>query len=126
MENRKTSIMFLWTIGILFGMLGFFASNIGDAKADSNMNFSQKILPVNFVYLNKKGDIGSVWSNVSASDDLYVVKFFDEKKHEVPLSQNLLRQFAKKSESMTSSMSVSEHVQFVQKGSVLQEIKTLV
>lgn len=54
------------------------------------MRFSQSILPVRFVYLDGRGEIERIWSNVSAKDDLYVIKFFAFSRREIkPTSENV-------------------------------------
>ena len=55
--------------------------SVFDAQTVSgaNVRMDQKILPVKIAYLDEKLGIKSVWSNVSADDDMYVLEFVDEK-----------------------------------------------
>lgn len=60
----------------------------------ANVNFSQSILPVRFVYINNQGNIEKIWSNISEKDDLYVVKCIDAKSQkEVSMNDKLLMSY---------------------------------
>jgi hypothetical protein len=55
-----------------------------------NINFSQSILPVRFIYLNNSGSIEKIWSNISDGDNLYVVKCIDSKSQkEINMNENI-------------------------------------
>ena len=120
----------MWVINLkwvmLFGgwFLALFVFSAQNVRAE-NMNFSQKILPVQFAYLNDKKEIENIWSNVSATDDQYVLKFIDQKsKVEVVPDNKLLQNFQqeKTKEAFVSSAFLT--VDFIQSGKKVEEVRT--
>lgn len=105
------------------------------SEANSSVNFSQSILPVKFVYLDGKGGIKNIWSNVTEKDSLYIVKFLDEKnKTEVRTSENLMGNYQKIARTEKSFYSGNAGqcsfdclaIDFVKSGEVLEEVHTVV
>ena len=105
----------------------------------ANVTFGQSILPVRFVYLDQEGEVSSIWSNVSARDKVYVVKFFNEKtKSEVRMSEGLLARYRTaivqdenqagklKSFVRNSNTFTQASVDFVEKGDYFEEVHTIV
>jgi hypothetical protein len=89
MRVEKTEkIVFLSVLAWVLCFGGFLLPK--NVSAD-NINFSQSILPVRFVYLNKSGSIEKIWSNISGKDSLYVVKCIDSKsQNEISMNENVL------------------------------------
>lgn len=104
----------------------------------SEINMSQRILPVRFIYLNRNGGIEKVWSNVTDADSLYAIKFFDAKTQaEVSSNPKLVNDYQRVvSQSRLVSgtafpdRTISDFsrnnlmVNFVQKDGVMEEVRT--
>jgi len=132
----KNSGKFLVILGFfVFCCFGFLAK---DVEA-SNVSFGQRILPVRFVYLDNEGAIKNIWSNISAKDSLYVVKFFDEKtKKEVRADEGLFERYRTSVKDDQEGSIVSKafkgenkyftqvSIDFVKKEGVFEEIQTIV
>jgi hypothetical protein len=82
-KTSKKNIIILLAIVFLL----FFYFPLDTSAGD--VNFSQAILPVRFVYLNKD-NIEKIWNNAKALDNAYIVKFvsLDEKKEIKPTEKN--------------------------------------
>lgn len=130
--NRRVVI---WVLFFAI-LLGFFRVN--SASAETGISMSQSILPVRFVYLDKKSDIENIWSNISATDSLYVVKFFDNKtkqeivpgkeifdKYEKSVSQDKKFTLNKQSDGANKKEIEYLSVDFVRKNNVIEEVQTL-
>jgi hypothetical protein len=106
------------------------------------VNFSQAILPVRFVYLNKD-NIENIFNTAGSWDSVYVVKFInqEEKKEIVPTEKNFTDyqnfvcrrnvEFGVLKDNISYSLKnktdfVDFKIDFVRKGSQLEEIHTLV
>ena len=100
------------------------------------MTFSQSILPVKMVYVDQEGSVRNIWSNVSSGDSLYALKFLDYKSNqEREMNDGLMKNYQ---ESVLSSCSleksyensifykqrISFNVDFINKGTVLEEVHT--
>jgi len=126
MKNFSKLIFFL---GVLAVMLGVPAKTFS-----ASVNLNQSILPVSFVYLDKKGEIEKIWSNISANDNLYVLKFFSaEKNLELPKNQKFISLFQEavtQKEIFLNGSGSPDHaclsVNFRQDGQILEEIRTYV
>jgi len=105
----------------------------------ANVTFGQSILPVRFVYLDQEGEVSSIWSNVSAKDKVYVVKFFNEKtRSEVGIDKGLLVRYRTamtqdenqavklKGFARNNNMFTQASIDFVEKGDYLEEVHTIV
>lgn len=98
----------------------------------ASVNLSQSILPVNFVYLDRKGGIEKIWSNVFDGDNMYVLKFFSKQNNiELPKSQKLLALFqeaaAQKEMSLNEAGNYNQDclsVNFRQSGETMEEVRT--
>lgn len=122
MRVKKIS-KFILLIGI------FFTVQLGTAQkavAMDTFQLGQKILPVCLAYFNSAGTLLNVWSNVTQTDDSYVLKFLDERSRELPLREILLRQYAEKSKKDLVERNKTEYSQFSVKGDYLEEIYTVV
>lgn len=108
------------------------------AKA-ANLNFSQSILPVRFVYLGKNNEIEKIWSNVSEKDSIYVIKFFNDKRGEVSINERALISYQETVKREQTSMSALPNgqagsrqgsalanvaVDFLKTGGILEEVRT--
>jgi hypothetical protein len=105
-----------------------FSPNIAGA---SNVNFSQSILPAKIVYLDDKSEIKNIWSNVSAKDEIYIIKFFDLQKNiELGMDGYLwdsYQQFEiEKANYNFGEKEISATVDFVRKNNSLEEVQTFV
>lgn len=94
----------------------------------SNINFSQSILPVQFVYLDNDFSIDKIWSNISATDSQYVMKFFDARQKEVLINNNLVSDYANFISVKESRQDIftSVSVSWAKQGEIMEEIKTVV
>lgn len=91
----------------------------------ANLNFSQSILPVRFVYLGKNNEIEKIWSNVSEKDGAYAVKFFNDKLKEVVINEVFLNSYQETvKQEQTSSASASATVDFLKTSGILEEVRT--
>lgn len=92
--KKKLSQKCVAVVLILSFFLAF--SPFSNRAEAAKVNFSQGILPVKFVYLDKHGKIQKIWSNVEPKDDMYVVKFFDAKsQQELPAEKKNIEAFVK-------------------------------
>lgn len=107
----------------------FFPFNFSQA---ANVSFGQSILPVKFVYLDARGVVEKVWSNVSDKDSAYVVKFFDAReKTEFSGAPEFLGKYLSYAESQPqceffSGGKINRIVEYAQSGGALEEIQTIV
>ena len=79
-------------------VLAAFIINLFTFKAAQaqNINFSQAILPVRFVYLDQGREIKDIWSNITETDGQYMIKFFDSKlKTEISASDKIFSDYQK-------------------------------
>lgn len=88
------------------------------------------------VYVDNKGEVKNIWSNVSPADNLYAIKFFGyrDNKEQNPdnkLIANYQRSVIKNFSSDFGSGSnyfcnqkMSLNVEFVNQGSTLEEVRT--
>ena len=88
------------------------------------------------VYVDKKGDVRDIWSNVSSRDNLYAVKFFDyESKKETETNEKLLENYQRSvlknflseaayKNDLSYDRRISFNVDFVSRGSSLEEVHT--
>lgn len=123
---------------LLLGMMFFCSISASQVQA-ANVSFGQSILPVRFVYLDKRGEIKDIWSNISSKDGAYVVKFFDNKtKKEIGLNEKLLGDYQKniaqnerqnfidKALLAKSGKKVQLSIDFIKKDNLLEEVRTVV
>ena len=115
---------------LVFGgcFLAFFVFSAKNVAAE-NINFSQKILPVQFAYLNGNKEVENIWSNVSATDDQYVLKFIDQKsKTEISPDNNLWQSFQQKKAKENCILSSANYltVDFIQTGKIIEEVRTYI
>lgn len=103
-----------------------FFFSLQKACASSDMQFGQSILPVRFVYLDQEGDVGKIWSNVSQDDSQYVIKFFDEKKQEMPPSRYLVAQYFKAGQETIIDGRITKCTQLIEKDNYIEEVRTIV
>ena len=109
-----------------------------DAEA-ANVSLGQSILPVRFVYLDQEGEISNIWSNISAKDKVYVVKFFNEKtRSEVGMNDDLLVRYRMaivrdenqavklKSFARNNNAFIQASVDFIEKEDCFEEVHTIV
>jgi hypothetical protein len=115
----QNGVVFVMLVSILLGVPAQSASA-------ANTTMSQSILPVRFVYLQKDGNINRIWSNVTEKDEVYVVKFFDEKKKEVPMDKKNILEYTQKSQTTIVSKQSTQEIQFVAGSDGIEEIKTVV
>jgi hypothetical protein len=105
-----------------------------------DVSFSQAILPVRFVYLNKD-NIEKIFNTVSSRDSAYIVKFINQDEEITPTEKNFSdyknficrsnTEFGALKDSVSYSLKnktdfVDFKIDFVRKGSQLEEIHTLV
>jgi hypothetical protein len=115
----QNGVVFVMLVSILLGV------PFQSASA-ANTTMSQRILPVRFVYLQKDGNINHIWSNVTEKDELYVVKFFNEKKEEVLMDKRNILEYTQKSQTTIVSKQSTQEIQFVAGSDGIEEIKTVV
>ena len=116
---------FLKTIWMIVLICNFQIASADRAVA-SSLNVNQSILPVKFVYLSGHGYINDIWSNVGERDDLYVVKFFNEDKEEVPLTEGLFSQYTEEAEKVMVQRDITQSNQFLKGDKLTEEILTIV
>lgn len=116
---------FLKTIWMIVLIFNFQIATVNKAVA-SNLNLAQSILPVKFVYLSEYGCINDIWSNVNNQDDVYVVKFFDKEKTELPLTKSLFSQYVQKTQNVIVSKNITQSTQFLTDGRIVEEVTTIV
>lgn len=98
----------------------------------ANINFSMSILPVRFVYLDNKGEIEKIWSNVAENDSLYAIKFFNyNKKIELPENQEFMDKYFSYIENQKkceffSGGKINRIVEYKKNGDTFEEIQTIV
>lgn len=100
--------------------------NVKKAVASDTLSLGQNILPVCLVYLTPGGSIFNIWSNVSQLDDLYVIKFIDQKNGELPINRNLFSQYIQKAQKDIVEKNKTETTQFLTNNNSLEEIRTIV
>ena len=108
--------------------MAFFVFSAQEVWAE-NVNFSQKILPVRLAYLNENREVENIWSNVSVTDDQYVLKFIDQKsKVEVAVDSKTLLSFQQKKskENCISSLANYLTIDFIQTGETVEEVRTYI
>lgn len=125
--------------GILFATLLLFSFPAAPEARAANINFSMSILPVRFVYLDKRGEIEKIWSNVTENDSLYVIKYLDGRtRKELNVSeerifksyQTIINEVrlvdgavdAKRMAKNTTQSNLS--VDFIKNGNILEEVRT--
>ena len=130
-KRRKISISLLVAFCLVLNV-----SFIGKARA-AELNFSQSILPVRFVYV-QGGQIDRIWSNVSENDSAYVIKFFDTRTdREISVSAdtiNSYQEIVNKSRLVSGSVYATDvkdstcqanlAVDFVRSNNTLEEVHT--
>lgn len=116
---------FLKTIWMIVLICNFQIASADRAVA-SSLSVNQSILPVKFVYLSGHGYINDIWSNVGERDDLYVVKFFNEDKEELPLTKGLFSQYTEKAQKVTVQKNITQSNQFLMSETTIEEIMTIV
>jgi|GEM_PF-1945335 len=89
--KQAKKIQLEWALMLIFILAGLAAA--GSTVAE-NLNFSQSILPVRFVYLDNQNTIQRIWSNISPTDNLYMVKFINVKTQtEMGFSENVFNSY---------------------------------
>jgi len=122
---KKNLEFYSFFVLVIFIFNFFVFPSVSEAK--SSLNFSQSIIPVKFVYLDNKGNIENIWSNVKKNDHLYVVKFFSENdKNEVPVNDNVMSKFRNKLTMVENNNIQTLRVDFFKNGNVLEEVHTYV
>ncbi|MFA6183480.1 MAG: hypothetical protein WC682_00065 [Parcubacteria group bacterium] len=76
--------------------------------------------------MSRQGGIDNIWSNVGQSDDIYVIKFFNEKKEELPTSRNLFSQYVLGSQKDIVEKNKTQEIRFSSRDNFLEEIRTIV
>lgn len=112
----------IWMVVLIFN----FQISTADRAMANNLNLAQSILPVKFIYLSGHGYIDDIWSNVGVKDDLYVIKFFNEKKEEIPLTRKLFSQYAKEAQTVVVERNITQSNKFLIGETVTEEILTIV
>ncbi|MEK7598336.1 MAG: hypothetical protein AAB487_01220 [Patescibacteria group bacterium] len=110
-------------------VLAAFIINLFTFKAAQaqNINFSQAILPVRFVYLDQGREIKDIWSNITETDGQYMIKFFDSKlKTEISASDKIFSDYQKiislNAGEISSKKSLT--IDFVKNNGLLEEVRT--
>ena len=116
---RVASVIWIAFAGILLS-----AGRVGAAE---NIDFSQRILPVRFVYLDEQGQAKRSWSNVQNQDAVYVFKIFDNQGRELSLAEGARKKSLQEVVSQTViERKKSEYSTLLESGSALREVKTVV
>jgi hypothetical protein len=119
--NKLSKI--IWVFFLIFAIQFV---NVKRAVANDMLSLGQSILPVCLVYLAPGGAILNIWSNVSQVDDLYVIKFIDQKSGELPVSGSLFAQYIQRAQKDVVEKDKTEITQFFADDNSLEEIRTIV
>lgn len=119
---KKGLILFL---ALVFIQAGLFLP-VERASADK-VKFNQSILPVEMVYLTKKGEVSKVWSNVSQKDDRYVLKFIasDGKTEIEPEKRAIEKFFSIKKKDAIKQSGYGKDVKFFFNNGVIEQVETI-